>query len=299
MIPQNIDPRSVQPDPGLLAEYDRDTILASLKTLSMKGVSKGSFEAYAEEDCERFMQTVHLLPQAGTEILEIGANPYFTTILANWFRQDLNFTLTNYFRDNSGRGSDEISIVHPNSEPFSMTYDYDIVDIETDRLPYNDNSFDGVLFCEVIEHLTNDPQQALIEISRVLRPGGKLILTTPNVARLENVARLMSGWNIYDPYSGFGPTGRHNREYTKHELSRLLTHCGFDIDVMFTADVHTNRAIDYYPQLAEIAHLLEPRAGDLGQYHFTRWTKARKPSSLKQSWLYRSYSPSVMDDQPL
>ena len=82
-------------------------------------------------------------------------------------------------------------------------------------------SFDFVLFCEIIEHLLMNPLHALREIHRVLEPGGLLVLTTPNVARLGNVLRWSRGDNIYDPYSGFGPYGRHNREYTLHELDRL------------------------------------------------------------------------------
>jgi len=48
------------------------------------------------------------------------------------------------------------------------------------NLTYNDNSFDTVLFMEVIEHLTlGDIDNILKELKRVLRPEGHLILTTP------------------------------------------------------------------------------------------------------------------------
>lgn len=46
-------------------------------------------------------------------------------------------------------------------------------------LPYKDNSFDGVISNEVFEHVDN--RQAFVrELQRVLKPGGKLIITTPN-----------------------------------------------------------------------------------------------------------------------
>lgn len=48
-------------------------------------------------------------------------------------------------------------------------------------LPFADDSFDVVISSEVIEHTTN-PVLAISEMCRVLKPGGKLVLTTPNKA---------------------------------------------------------------------------------------------------------------------
>lgn len=53
------------------------------------------------------------------------------------------------------------------------------------RLPYDDASFDTVLLVEVIEHLENH-RIALSELARVLKPGGVLLLTTPNIMRLTS-----------------------------------------------------------------------------------------------------------------
>jgi SAM-dependent methyltransferase len=53
------------------------------------------------------------------------------------------------------------------------------------RLPYADASFDVVLLVEVIEHLENH-RLALGELARILKPGGVLILTTPNIMRLNS-----------------------------------------------------------------------------------------------------------------
>jgi SAM-dependent methyltransferase len=55
----------------------------------------------------------------------------------------------------------------------------------TRGLPYPDESFDLVVLTEVIEHLENH-RAALSETARVLRPGGHLILTTPNIMRLDS-----------------------------------------------------------------------------------------------------------------
>lgn len=57
------------------------------------------------------------------------------------------------------------------------------------RLPYADSRFDLVLLTEVVEHL-GDYQTVLYETGRVLRPGGHLVLTSPNLQRLHSRARF-------------------------------------------------------------------------------------------------------------
>jgi SAM-dependent methyltransferase len=63
----------------------------------------------------------------------------------------------------------------------------------THGLPYPGESFDLVLLTEVIEHLENH-RAAIGEIARVLRPGGRLVLTTPNIMRLDSrLGFMLSG----------------------------------------------------------------------------------------------------------
>lgn len=52
-----------------------------------------------------------------------------------------------------------------------------VADVQDIALP--DASIDTIVSCETIEHLL-DPQKALHEFHRILRPGGRLVLTTPN-----------------------------------------------------------------------------------------------------------------------
>ncbi len=66
------------------------------------------------------------------------------------------------------------------------------VDSEVDLgrpLPYAASSFDLVLLTEVVEHL-GDYTTVLREAGRVLRPGGHLVLTSPNLQRLHSRARF-------------------------------------------------------------------------------------------------------------
>jgi SAM-dependent methyltransferase len=65
-------------------------------------------------------------------------------------------------------------------------------------LPIDDARADLVLFLEAIEHLA-DPLQALRELNRILRPGGVLMLTTPNVSNLRaRVSHVLVESELYN-----------------------------------------------------------------------------------------------------
>ena len=123
--------------------------------------------------------------------LELGANPYFTTMLLREFA-NLDLVLANYFGASSSGGPTneateiEQAVAYRDGESGEMTETTlrsQLFNIEMEQFPYDDDSFDVVLFCEIIEHLTADPIASLREIKRVLRPDGVLVLTTPNAAR--------------------------------------------------------------------------------------------------------------------
>ncbi len=242
---------------------------------------------YAALDFRRFVYTLSLVPEKpNLEILELGANPYFTTTLIHKFR-DARLHLSNFF-GRPGRNAVQQIIVQQTGEV--IPYQYQEFNIEKDSFPYEDESFDVVLFCEIIEHLLSDPVHTLTEIRRVLKPGGSMVLTTPNAARLENVCKMVSGVNIYDGYSGYGPYGRHNREYTKHDLFLLLSANGFQVETLFTADIHEDFA-NSSSVLTELAPLIEHRQPDLGQYIFSRSIMEANSKSVvpvRPEWLFRS-----------
>jgi SAM-dependent methyltransferase len=60
------------------------------------------------------------------------------------------------------------------------------------HLPFRDGALDGVLAGEIIEHVY-DPALLLRECHRVLRPGGVLVLTTPNLAAAQDRLRFLVG----------------------------------------------------------------------------------------------------------
>jgi SAM-dependent methyltransferase len=190
-----------------------DEIRALMGTFRIDDSPPGSLDGYWNEAYGRFLHTWGLVRDAGepgSTVLELGANPYFLTWLMTRFT-DLDLSLANFFGSSTGELVQRLS-VGEGSEQTELDMATRLFNMEEEPFPYDDGSFDVVLFCEIIEHLLMDPLHALAEINRVLRPDGRLVVTTPNVARLGNVLAMSSGGNLYDPYSGFGPYGRHNRE---------------------------------------------------------------------------------------
>jgi SAM-dependent methyltransferase len=249
---------------------------------------------YVSDSSLRFLHTWGLVRDLSGTCLELGAGPYFTTWLLDNFT-DLELSVANFF-GSPGELEQTVSWLPPAaSRRAEHTWSSSLFNIEEDSFPYEDSSFDVVLFCEMIEHLLMDPLAALREIRRVLRPEGVLILTTPNVARLENVLRMVHGTNMYDPYSGYGPYGRHNREYTRHELHRLLDFAGFEVEFSMTADGH---AFDPRPFRLHDATLplIAARRPDLGQYLFIRARPTGRPKDGLPSFLYRSRGPGEIID---
>jgi len=80
------------------------------------------------------------------------------------------------------------------------------------ELPFADRSFDYVTCLEGLEHIEN-PQQAMREFARVLKPGGHVIVSVPNILNIEE--RLK--WLLYGYTSHFKPISRAASERLRAE----------------------------------------------------------------------------------
>jgi SAM-dependent methyltransferase len=92
-------------------------------------------------------------------------------------------------------------------------------------LPYADASFDLVVAMEVIEHLT-DPLPWLRELVRVAKPGGELLLTTPNYASASLVAIENTALELVARSHGFTRKTIHPTKFDAGSLHAVMAEAG-------------------------------------------------------------------------
>jgi SAM-dependent methyltransferase len=105
-------------------------------------------------------------------------------------------------------------------------------------LPFVDGTFGTVVAAEVIEHVF-DTQGVLSELARVLRPGGWLLVTTPNLVALSGRGRLLLGQSPHNVEFDASPsTSGHIRYFTFDTLETLLRRVGLRPRGRWTNVVH-------------------------------------------------------------
>jgi glycosyltransferase involved in cell wall biosynthesis/SAM-dependent methyltransferase len=210
---------------------------------------------YTGQHRTRLARTLELTPPgaAADRILEMGAYLQITPALKT--RLGYGEVRGCYYGE-AGR-VDHHEVASESGEPFAI--DVELFDAERDPFPYTDEYFSTVLCCELLEHLKEDPMHMLAEIHRILRPGGHLLITTPNLASLRALNAILMGYHpgffpAYLKPSEDGPTdARHAREYTPKEIWMLLHYAGFDVVTLETGEFLD----EPHPDQHWVRHLLE------------------------------------------
>jgi O-antigen biosynthesis protein len=114
-----------------------------------------------------------------------------------------------------------------------------VADIERDELPFEDSSFDCVVYGDVLEHLV-DPWATLVRQRRFLDPAGAVIVSIPNVGHWRNVLNVARGrWE----YAAFGPLdATHLRFFTWSGIEQLLDQAGYRVERVRTPIAHGSKS---------------------------------------------------------
>jgi SAM-dependent methyltransferase len=93
-------------------------------------------------------------------------------------------------------------------------------------LPFPDGAFDRALCLDVLEHLTFEEQpRALAELHRVVRPGGELFVSVPNLAHLQSRVQFLLRGRLIRTASEF----KHPGDRPVFEYRRLAAKAGFEL----------------------------------------------------------------------
>lgn len=132
-------------------------------------------------------------------------------------------------------------------------------DVETEPMPFDDASFDVVLCNELFEHLRHDLLFTLGEIRRVLRHGGMLFLSTPNLRSLRGLKNLLlhhrahavSG-GVYEQWQKLRTLGHmgHVREYTVREVIEVLERMDLPVERVVYRGGHGRGPVGLVERLA-------------------------------------------------
>lgn len=160
----------------------------------------------------RYLETINLCPSGSAKVLDLGCGNVYAPVL----KQVLGYSV---------EGVE------------GLTFNF-----EADRYPFADSAFDGALLCEVIQQYTDDPMFSLIELNRVIKDGGFLVVTTPNVASWGAIYRALnqqhpSQWPCYTTNRP-GAHCIYAREYLVSEVIALVEAAGFVVEKIYTHNWH-------------------------------------------------------------
>jgi len=226
------------------------TILLKIKDV-VETFGDGRVKYSYHIEFHRRLQVLELIAEycRGRRVIDFGASPFITSCALKFMGFEVvavDFDPEEYGRIAKACGVQAVR-----------------ADLERDRVPVGDGWADCAVFSEVLEHI--NPYyvgHTVSEINRVLRPGGILVLTTPNIASLFRRIRLLLG--IQPQYR------LHVHEYTKPEVKDLLGRHGFRVLRSFYSDVDDLTYVD-----AEAEEYFE-----LGTYRQLIRLALRRPTKL-------------------
>jgi glycosyltransferase involved in cell wall biosynthesis/SAM-dependent methyltransferase len=189
---------------------------------------------YIQAHRDRLIATLKLIPVGGKDQRLLDLSSYLQIpLLVKRYSDYGEIAVTNWWE---GEPKEKMITARNSATGEEFSFEMKNVDVERDRFPFPDDHFDVALCCELIEHLREDPMHMLVELHRVVKWGGLLILTTPNITSAFSVQEALAGRSpiFYSLYNRQSPADRHSREYTPGEVRLALECAGFKVIKLFT-----------------------------------------------------------------
>ncbi len=179
------------------------------------------FDGYSTKDEAYFAGArrdyVDALPNdPGAAVLELGCGAGATGALALQAGKCATYVGIEMFEAVAAKAEQLLTRVH-------------VGDVATMTLPYEGGSFDALICSEVLEHLV-DPAAVLRQLVKLVKPGGLILASSPNISHWRIVSQLVCG---RFEYAREGPMDyTHLRWFTPFEFRRLFERSGVEVDVL-------------------------------------------------------------------
>lgn len=219
---------------------------------------RGVFTNDAIYHRKRYMDMLSL--RFGNSVLELGSDKPFISHFVRQVKPEATVST--------------VSIDMPFS-PYPITR----IDIEQDVFPFAGGSFSDVIFTEVLEHLFRDPAWTAYQINKVMAPGGRLFLTTPNACGYDVLVNLLSQ---------VAPNGRnqfyeciesgHPHLWTAGECRLLLESHGFRVVELTTVDYYEVPLSDHIREFLNAASVAPEMNGQVLRIIAEKITDVESPS---------------------
>jgi SAM-dependent methyltransferase len=196
---------------------------ARFNTVYDEFVKPGGFHelnSYYEISRERYFLTLGYLAEidlpSPAKVLDVGGGQF--AILAS-----------KLFGDQATIGDISDAFRSPADEAGA---EFQVCNLLDDDPPAFKSAFDLVILAEVVEHMPLPPYVVLNKVRSWLRPGGALLVTTPNLFRMRNLIRMVRGRDPFDRFMlpradvGVG----HQTEYSADHLAWQVREAGFIIE---------------------------------------------------------------------
>ncbi len=153
------------------------------------------------------------------KVLEVGCGVGdFAIYLA---KQNINVTAVDF-----SPAAIELAQTKANAQNISV--EFQVADAQA--LPFADNTFDFIFSCECLEHIPV-PQQALNELQRVLKPSGRLVLTTENYSNAM-VLYWLACWLRKEPFNSGEQVQPIDHFFVFWDVKNMMQKAGFQVERM-------------------------------------------------------------------
>jgi SAM-dependent methyltransferase len=235
---------------------------------------------YLKVHSDRFFKSYELMKDYQNSsdkkvILDIGSNNgIFLPVI------DVVFPLGEINTVDYGKRAYETLKVQSEDRVISFKKHY--LNLEKDRLPFEDNSIDIIVFFEILEHFVFDPMHVLLEINRVLKPDGYFFISTPNLNSARSFLNMIKRDNP-TLYTDYKPEDqiymRHNRECSINDVKMLVENSGFVVKkfttIIYPAKILQVRIFLFLMAILKVLGLSILSNDEMGTYIFVVCQKGK------------------------